>query len=361
MTTWYPSNTRPESGIFVARDVELLARDHDVDVVHLVNPQIQAHSSTESIDGIRVHRFPLAPSNPVSVVRAATMIRRMLPSFDILHTMAFSALIPFFALRVGRPWLHTEHWSGIVAPQTVPFSMRVTMPITRLLLKRPDVVVAVSNHLARYITAHRRGPVDVVPNAVSMADSVAPRRQTIGTLRLLGVGGLIPRKGPDVAVDAVAELAKRGVSVELTWLGEGPMRAALEDQCLANQVAEQIHFVGLTNTKGVAEALAECDVFVLPTTFETFGVALAEALASGRPVVTSGVGGHRNFVTQPDGIVVEQRDGITVANAIEAVLADNADRTAQQIAHKTRSRFSEEARGRMYAESYALAVHRRIS
>jgi glycosyltransferase involved in cell wall biosynthesis len=361
VTTWYPSATRPESGIFIARDVALLAREHDVEVIHLVNPAIQAYSSTENLDGIYVHRFPMSPSNPVAILRAARMIRCKLELFHTLHTMAFSALVPFFALRVSRPWLHTEHWSGIVAPHTVPFSMRITMPITRLLLKRPDVVVAVSDHLARFISAHRRGVVTVVPNAVSMPDSISPRQQTIGTLRLLGVGGLIPRKGPDIAVDAVAELVKRGVSVELTWLGEGPMRGALESQCRRRHLAEQVHFVGLTNPEGVAEALAECDVFVLPTKFETFGVAIAEALAGGRPVVTSGEGGHRDFVRHPDGIVVEQRDGVAIADAIEAVLSDNADRTAEQIAHTTRSRFSEETRAHAYAESYASALHLKVS
>ena len=174
-------------------------------------------------------------------------------------------------------------------------------------------------------------------------------------LRLVGVGGLVPRKGPDVAVGTVAELVARGRDARLVWVGDGTMRADVEALSQRLGVADRVSLRGRVAPAEVSAALAEADVFVLPTTRETFGVAIAEALASGRPVVVGAHGEQAEFVHEPDGVLVDVQSPIAYADAVERVVAANADRTVEEIARSVTERFTEQRRRAAYAEVYADA------
>ena len=250
---------------------------------------------------------------------------------DLVHTMAASALLPFRRIRPDRPWVHTEHWSGLLAPETVSVAARLGMPSALRLLARPDVVVAVGSQLAETIRRTRRGPVAVVANAVTLPDVLVTRRDD-DVLRLIGVGGLVPRKGPDLAVRALAELVARGHDARLVWAGDGPMRAEVAALAEHLGVADRLDLRGRVDPSDVTTALGEADVFLLPTSRETFGVAIAEALASGRPVVVGAQGGQAEFVRTPDGVLVGEPTPIAYADAVEQVVADNAGRSAEEVA-----------------------------
>lgn len=97
------------------------------------------------------------------------------------------------------------------------------------------------------------------------------------------VSRLSREKRPELAVQAVAELKRRGLRVNLVIAGAGPVRARLERQALGLPVA----FLGHVPTEGVAKLLASADVVLAPGPAETFGLAALEALASGTPVVAN--------------------------------------------------------------------------
>jgi len=350
VTTWLPTESAPESGIFVRRDIELLARDHEVEVVHL-----SSTGGTLAFDGpVAISTVSMSPSDPRSVAAARRAVGERLAHVELVHSMAASALLPFRGLTVPAPWVHTEHWSGLVAPRTVPLAARLVLPLIDRLLARPDLVVAVGSRLAARVRRVRRGPIVVIPNAVTMAAVPPPRRQGAG-VRLLGVGGLLGAKGPDLAVGAVAELHARGHDVRLDWLGEGPMRAELERRATQLGVADRVVLHGRVEPEQVGAALADADVFVLPTRSETFGVAIAEALAAGRPVVVGAEGEQSSFVAPPDGVLVVERDPVAYADGVEAVLLANRERSAAEIAAAARRRFTEDSRRASYADAYSEA------
>ncbi|PJI53967.1 hypothetical protein CTI14_21350, partial [Methylobacterium radiotolerans] len=203
VTPWLPTAGRPETGIFVQRDIEMLREDHDVEVIHL-----SADGEMATV-GFPVTTVRMSTTDPRSIRRAGAIIVERAARVDLVHSMAASALLPFLGHRVERPWVHTEHWSALLAPDTAPRAARASLPLVRAALRRPDVVVAVGNDLARAVQRTRRGPTVVIPNAVQRPTVVHPRPRT-GGLTLVGVGGLIERKGPDIAVRMVAELRERG-------------------------------------------------------------------------------------------------------------------------------------------------------
>lgn len=356
VTTWLPTPEAPESGIFVERDIDLLARDHQLHVLHL-SAGARTHPDRDAAsDACRwtLSTVPMRPANPASVAAAAREVRRLVAAYDLVHSMAASALLPFRGIRVAQPWVHTEHWSGLLAPRTVPLPARLGVPATMRLLARPDVVVAVGSQLADTIRRARRGPVVVVPNAVTLPDTLAERRSD-GRLRLIGVGGLVARKGPDLAVRVLAELAERGQDVTLEWAGDGPMRREVATLAERLGVADRLVLRGRIAPSEVSIAIAEADVFLLPTAHETFGVAIAEALACGRPVVVGAQGGQSEFVREPDGVLVVEQTPEAYADAVERVVTANASRSAAEIASFVTERFTEERRRAALAEVYADA------
>ncbi|SEB36794.1 Glycosyltransferase involved in cell wall bisynthesis [Paramicrobacterium humi] len=351
VTTWYPSDGAPTTGTFVEHDVQLLALDHEVTVLHLAPPHEVPEPMSETRNGIRVRRFPMAPSHPTHVARASRVAARLLVDADVVHTMALSTLLPFALLRVRVPWVHTEHWSGILAPETVPFAMRKTLPFTLRLLARPDVVVAVSELLAGRIRRVRRKPTVVIPNHVAIAERRDTRPSRANEVKLVSVGRVTEAKGARLARDTVTELRRRGVAASLRWIGDGPLR----DKLAESGEHEHVTFVGSLSHDAALDEFGDADVFILPTASETFGVAIAEALVAGLPVVVGGHGAQREFVSEPDGVLVTERTSAAYADGVQRVLELNASRSADEIGAHARARFSMASRRSAYAAAYARA------
>lgn len=351
VTTWLPTREKPEIGTFVARDIALLSRDHEVQVLHLAS---EGTTLALGYDDVPVTTVRMTPANPVSIRNAARAIAERAASVDVVHTMAVSALLPFIGRRFGRPWVHTEHWSALLAPSGTALAPRVAVPLIRRLLAKPDVVVGVGRRLAAAVRARRQKPTIIIPNAVT-GPTGAARRPGGSVPTLVAVGGLIPRKGPDVAVRVIAELSRRGVRARLVWAGDGPMRAELIALARDLGVQEQIDLRGRVEPAAIGEILAEGDAFLLPTTMETFGVAIAEALVAGRPVVVGADGEQESFVAEPDGILVREQTAKAYADAVQRLLTLNADRSPDEIASRTRARFDEDSRRTEYARAYELA------
>jgi glycosyltransferase involved in cell wall biosynthesis len=138
---------------------------------------------------------------------------------------------------------------------------------------------------------------------------------------LLCLAALIRRKGVDVLLDALAELASEGRRPLLWIAGEGEERAALEAQAGRLGLGEAVRFLGRREDTG--DLLAACDIFVLPSRREGLGVAALEAMAAGRPVVCSAVGGLAHSVIDGrTGLHVRPDDAAGLAGALAQLLAD---------------------------------------
>ncbi len=179
--------------------------------------------------------------------------------------------------------------------------------LQRLLLRTllaAHTVVANSRFTARAVTGlvpALAGRTTVVPNPVPGPPDVVPARlRPTGPARLLFVGRLSPRKGPDVAVRALRALLDRGVDARLTvagsvfegyeWFAE-ELRAGIA----ASGLTGRVDLTGFRDD--VWPLLQEADVVLVPSTLdESFGNAAVEAVLAGRPVVVSDLGGLREAV-----------------------------------------------------------------
>lgn len=364
VTTWFPSDASPTTGTFVDKDVRAIAQHDDVEVVHLVAPHLADRATVDAggadtvdRDGLTVRRFVMSPQRPDQVAAARRALDPVIARSDVVHTMAFPTLLPFTVRRPGRPWVHTEHWSGLTTPSTLPRAWRLALPGLKQLLRRPDVVTAVCDYLAQPVRAARRGPTTLVPCIVPPVPDLAPRRPLDGRpLELVAVGGLVDRKDPLLAVQVVAELERRGLRSRLTWAGSGPLRDDVLALAASLGVSGQVRLLGSVDTAGVGAALDAADLFFLPTKADNFCVSAAEALVHGRPVVVGATGGQGEYIEPHVGALVAEQTADAYAAAVQQVAATTAGLSADAIARTIGDRFSAETVRRGYADAYAQAV-----
>ena len=362
VSTWFPTTAAPSRGAFVVRDLQALASFADVRLVHLVPPQDDDGSRRLRHEGIEVLRIPMTPSDPRSVARASRRLAAATDGADLVHSMAFSSLLPLLLSRPACSWVHTEHWSALTTPQTLPPAARAALPVLTRALRGPDRVTAVCEFLAAPIRAVRGArPTDVVPCIVEPVPLVPRRDRSDGTLRLVSTGGLIDRKDPLVAVDTVAELQARGLDVRLRWLGEGPLRDATAQRARQLGVSDRVELPGTTDADQVRRELGAADLFFGPTRADNFFVSAAEAIVSGRPVVLGSTGGQGEYTRPEIGALVPVQDAGAYADAIIDVDTRTRERTSEEIAATIGTAFASATVATAYRATYeeALRMHRR--
>ena len=121
----------------------------------------------------------------------------------------------------------------------------------------------------------------------------------------LCVGNLLPVKGHEIVIQAFSTMCANHDNILLKLVGDGPLRHDLEILAENLGVRDKVVFTGEINAVLVREEMLSADVFVFPSRFETFGVALIEAMSCGLPVVSTACGGPDMIVNKDSGILVE--------------------------------------------------------
>jgi glycosyltransferase involved in cell wall biosynthesis len=135
------------------------------------------------------------------------------------------------------------------------------------------------------------------------------------------VGRLAEQKGQLLLVEAAAQLADEGLDFEILLAGDGPLRRVLEEQIDRHGLTSQMRIGGWMNTEQVRAALLEARALVLPSFAEGLPVVLMEALALGRPVISTYVAGIPELVEPGvNGWLVPPGSVEALAEALRAVL-----------------------------------------
>lgn len=169
-----------------------------------------------------------------------------------------------------------------------------------------------------------------------------PVRESAPLRRLLYVGRLTGEKGPDVLIDAMSLLARRGIDTTLTIAGEGSERDALQERAQARGVGHRVEFVGyVTEPEQLRRLYMDSGVLVLPSRTEGLPTVVLEAMALARIVIATDVGGVSALIVHgKDGLIVPPEDPEALAGAIERVIAhpDEAFELSTQALATSRTR-----------------------
>jgi glycosyltransferase involved in cell wall biosynthesis len=263
-------------------------------------------------------------------------------STDVLHVHAFGYPPTWFGRLVGAlrdlPRVVTPHvdegtGSGI--------SRQYARTMARATLRGASRVVALTQREATYLEGLGVPGelLRVIPNGIDLEefrDLPPPEPHT--SLRILSVGRIYPRqKGLDTLVEAFGRMTGRGPA-ELRLVGEDwGGQAVLQANARRLGVADRVHFTGPVARARLLQEYASCDLFVLPSRFEPFGIVLLEAMASGKPIVASRTGGIPEVVEDGrSAMLVPPGDPEALAAAMRAVGEDPERRERMGRAGKER-------------------------
>jgi len=243
---------------------------------------------------------------------------------------------------------------------------RTAFPLKRpWFWRRADRVIAISDAVRRQVLAAgvRSDRVVLVPDGIDL-EQVA--RATPGDVRArLGlaassrlavtVSALTAEKGLDDLIVAAAALAPRFPELHWVVAGTGPLRDRLESHARDAGVVASIHFTGWLDDP--LPLIAAAEVFVAPSTSEGLGTTVLDAMALGRPVVATAVGGLPELVGAGAGLLVPPASPAELAEAVARLLGDPP--TARTLAAAGRERARRHAVGGM-AEA-TVSVYRSVS
>jgi glycosyltransferase involved in cell wall biosynthesis len=218
-------------------------------------------------------------------------------------------LVPagLFAINVDAPLVVTAHGRDVRNIGAIPGVAALTARVVR----RASTVIAVSDYLRRELETKlpaARGKTEVVNSGVDLDRFRVLTRDQDGSdgPRFVCVGSLTERKNVVRLADAFARFG-RG---RLTFVGDGPLRAQLEgrdDVCVTGRVPHN----------EVPAWIAAADVVCAPSLLEPFGQSILEAMACGRTVVATRVGGPPEFVSGGAGVLVDPLDEAALTAALE--------------------------------------------
>jgi glycosyltransferase involved in cell wall biosynthesis len=293
LTTSYPRSPEDVVGRFVADAVERLRADGLE--VEVVSPLAFRHFGIAYGHGMpgNLRRRPwlalLLPAMLLSFARAA---RRAARGADLVHAHWLPS--GFVAAATGRPYVVQLWGSDVALARRLP---RFARPV----LRRARLTICASQELAAAARELGARAVRVIPSGVDVPESVDDPDDPP---RVLYAGRLSEEKG-------VLELVEAARGLPLVVAGDGPLR---------NRVPGALGFVPHDELSRLYDRAA---IVVCPSRREGFGVVCAEAMAHGRPVVATAVGGLRDLVVDGEtGVLVPPGDVPALRAALERLLAD---------------------------------------
>lgn len=337
------------------------------------SPNQETYSIFESQH--RISEFSASPVDMLRFVRRGTRwIDDHLNDFDVMHSIsAFSAsLLPAaHAQNAGLPAVVFVSMHNTLLPKKRGFKSLFMLPAHKRRLARQIAgFIAMSQSIydeliACRILEERIARIPMGVNAqVFHPPSVEGERKTLrnelGWLDLptvIFVGAIVPRKRPDLLVEAIGLLKKRGLDCQLVIVGpdnDPAYTAQMKDRAKELNVASQIVWFGFT--RDIARLFRAADFFSLPSSNEGMAAALIEAMASGLPPIVTPISGSTDAVD--DGVTGRfvQGDAPVIADVLAEYISN--PRTASEHGGNARARVLETYCNERVFEAYARLFRR---
>jgi len=378
--SWYPTVAAPGSGSFFvdqARALSMLGAE-----VGVCYPELRSLRALSLPSLVENHlQWTCAEEREVHVVR---WHGRNIPSARVsakLFVAASCRAYQIYQKRFGRPdIIHAQSalWGGVAAMQLsaeegIPFLVTEhssayprheirpwEWPSVERCFRASTQAACVSPFLADELhTALPEVSFTVIPNMVDATFfTLSPAPKGNSTPSFLTVAGLNQKKGIGVLLEAFALYRQSGGCWNLEIGGDGPLRQQLMQQATRLHLEESVRFLGQLTRLQVREAMWRASAFVLPSRVETFGLVVAEALATGLPVIATRCGGPESILTPDDGLLVESDDQLGLANALATMARTASSYTAEDLRERCVKRFGSVGVGEQLLDVYAHIIRR---
>ena len=332
-------------GVVFGAMYDELAKRHDVTIVTSGHGRLPEH---ERRNGQEIFRVPILGRKELSTATLTSMLsyvpsswsrgRSLLADgrFDLINTHFVVPTGPApqdLSERFGVPNVLSIHGGDIYDPskKMSPHRLPLVRAVVRNLLNRAQCVVAQSNDTrnnARSLYGVDRD-IEVVPLGIRLPEVPPRERAALGLTPdrfvMVTVGRIVARKG----IDGVLQVLHRLDDPKdlLVIIGDGPLRAELEEQSRALGIADRVRFLGRTSEEDKWRWLAASDLFVSTALHEGFGLVFLEGMRAGLPIACYDNGGQTDFLEHDlTGAVVTAGDVEKYTEAVRRMKADPAAR-----------------------------------
>lgn len=296
----------------------------DVAAITLRGPFGSALERTLAEDGIPVWYMGKERGfNPLVLARVARTIEHFRPQVVHTHTYALRYVFPYMLFRRIPAMVHTVH---NLAEREIEWYGRW---VHRLAFRRGVLPVAIASEVADSIRrVYGINDFPLIPNGIPVdtfrgasidrerwrnKEGFAPT-----DVLFVCVAGLRPQKNPALLLEAFHRALASDPRAHLLFAGTGTLKSKLERQMSALGLQERVHLLG--QRSDIPEILNAADVFVLSSDYEGNPLAVLEAMAAGKPMISTAVGGVPELVEGGCGLLVPPRDAQALSKAMRYML-----------------------------------------
>ena len=378
--SWYPNDSRPINGIFIKKQIEAISEfDNNQHVVlnwhntisySLKNPirffrelissclqfKVIKENKIEIIQFSYFHTYyPLFGDNDKRLQKKIIKIIDDLNSktpIGLIHThVTFPAgfIGKILKTKLKIPYIISEHMGPFPFDgYKADLKNNIVDPI-----QNANKVVAVSTFLANEINFHTKAQSIVVPNVIDEREFILSKKINHEYFTFLFLGALSHVKGVDILIRAIAELKKytdRKFIVKI--VGNGDMKFDLQLLASNLNVDDYLDWQSGLDRKHVVKSISETDCLVSASRHESFGVAIVEALACGKPVITTRSGGPSDTINELNGIFVEKENPEELSKGMLWMMKNIASFDPVLIRKNFEEKFSRKVIAEKYIEIY---------
>lgn len=300
LSSWYPSAANPFLGNFVQRQAELLSTHFNVSVLYITssNINVQSTSKNEVNSSFTEYIVELPSSKTIfgRQLKQRKIIReysKIIAPVDVIvsHVLLPKAPLFTFAKKVFNcPWIHFEHGSYFREDKLKEWSF-AQKSIVKRAVKKIDSIVAVSDVLKKDMRRIIQKEIDVIPNHVNTEIFNYRKKVKSEILRFLHISTLDETiKNPYEIIDACRLFKDQyDIPFHLTIVSDESY-SRLQKYTIKHELSDIITFVGPKKWEELSSFYHNADAFILNSNYESFSIVLAEAWATGTPVISPSVG-----------------------------------------------------------------------
>lgn len=363
---WYPNKMDIQLGTFIQQQAQLIASDFDVSVIYVqADPNARQlytveESNNNNVTEVLVY-FKSGNGIFSKIINAKRYKKAQQIGFEKLnkkidlchvHVPYRSAFLALQLLsKKNIPFVITEHWSGHL---TGEYQQKNTADKTiyKKVLRKAEKITCVSKILQKHFTQNTGFTPEVIPNAIK---SVTPTTSSTRTekINILSVSDLNDSvKNITGLLEAFKISHQQNQALHLTIVGGGP------DEDLIKKKIESLHLQNFVTLKGrlnheqVLASYAQCDFYCCNSNFETFGMAIAEALLAGKPVISTKCGGPEEFLNTENSLTCETKNNAELITALLQMATSYKTFNSSKISSEIENKFGPSTIKKLWLEFY---------
>lgn len=276
---------------------------------------------------------------------------------DIVHVQ--SALYGGLVAREIKkkfniPYVVTEHSSTVL--QSILRNHDI--PMLKNVYTDADYIISVGGALKKAIEKYTDKSIEVIPNIVDIDRFSIDISKRNKEFTFISISHLKENKNIDLTIKALKEVLKEYNYVKLLVIGDGPEKENLMNLAKELKISSNIEFIGAVNREDLNEYINRANAFVLPSEYETFGIAYIEALACGLPIITTKCGGPEDFFSEEIGYMIFNEDKEELSKAMEYIINNINKFNPNKLREYVKCRFSKEVISNRIIDVYSKVLSR---